>query len=149
MTPTQRRPESGSITVFSAGVLVLSGALVLASFDLMQAVLGRARAQVAADAAALAAAQEIALPTGRSPTDVASEYAAVNGATLRACRCEPGTAEAVVEVETPVNLILVGPDRTVRASARAVIEGPVERDPGRPGTMARNARAGTDGQRPP
>jgi secretion/DNA translocation related TadE-like protein len=145
----QKHPESGSITVFSAGVMVLSGVLVLASFDVMQAVLGRARAQVAADAAALAAAQEIALPTGRSPADVASEYAVLNGATLLACRCEPGTAEAVVEVEAPVALIFVGPARTVRASARAVIEGAAERDPGRPGTMARNARPGTYGQRAP
>jgi hypothetical protein len=73
----------------------------------------------------------------------------MNGATLLVCRCEPGTAEAVVEVETPVSLAFIGPDRTVRASARAVIEGAVESDPGRPGTMARNARPGIHGQRAP
>jgi hypothetical protein len=111
----------------------------------MHVVLGKAKAQVAADAASLAAAQEIALPTGRTPAEVAAEYAAMNGATLITCRCEPGTAEAVVEVETPVPLVFVGPDRTIRASARAVIEGAAERDPGPPGTMSRNARPGIHG----
>jgi secretion/DNA translocation related TadE-like protein len=149
MPRTPRPRERGSITVLSAGILLLAGVLVLATVDLMQAVLGQARAQVAADAASLAAAQEIALPTGRSPAEVAAEYAAMNGAILLVCRCEPGTAEAVVEVEAPVTLVFVGPDRTVRASARAVIEGAVERDPDRPGTMARNARPGIHGQRAP
>jgi secretion/DNA translocation related TadE-like protein len=145
----RRQPETGSVTVLAGGILLLSGALVLASLDLMQAVRGRARAQVAADAAALAAAQEIALPSGRSPAEVAAEYAARNGATLLYCRCDPVTSEAVVEVEAPVTLVFVGPDRTVLASARAVIEGAGERDPGRPGTMARDAGPATQRQRAP
>jgi secretion/DNA translocation related TadE-like protein len=143
------QPEGGSVTVLTGGILLLSGVLVLASLDLMQAVRGQARAQVAADAAALAAAQEIALPSGRVPAEVAAEYAARNGATLLSCRCDPGTTEAVVEVEAPVTLVFVGPDRTVRASARAVIEGAGERDPGSPGTMARDAGPGTQRQRAP
>src|SRR5439155_23147664 len=80
-------------------------------------------AQPAAAAASLAAAQEIAVPSGRPPRAVASEYAERNGATLTSCTCEPGSSEAVVEVEAPVDLVFVGPDRTVRARARAVIEG--------------------------
>jgi secretion/DNA translocation related TadE-like protein len=151
IAPARRRsqPETGSVTVLAGGILLLSGVLVLASVDLMRAVQGRARAQVAADAAALAAAQEIALPSGRSPAEVAADYASKNGATLLSCRCEPGTGEAIVEVEAPVTLVFVGPDRTVRASARAVIEGAGERDPGRPGTMARDAGPGTQRQRAP
>jgi secretion/DNA translocation related TadE-like protein len=118
-----RRREGGSITVLTAGILLLGGALVLASVDLMRAVEVRARAQVAADAAALAAAQEIALPAGRTPAEVAAEYAERNGATLVTCQCDPGTGEAVVEVEASVTFLFVGADGAVRASARAVIEG--------------------------
>lgn len=110
------RREAGSVTILAAGILFLAGVIVLASVDVMRAIQARARAQVAADAAALAAAQEIALPSGRPPAEVAAEYAGRNHATLLSCVCDPGTAEAVVEVEAPVDLIFVGPDRTVRAS---------------------------------
>jgi secretion/DNA translocation related TadE-like protein len=143
------RDQTGSVTVLAAGLLLLAGVLVLASVDLMRAVQARARAQVAADAAALAAAQEIALPSGRTPAEVASEYAGRNQATLLSCRCDPGSGEAVVEVEAPVDLLFVGPDRTVRASARAVIEGAGGRDQGLASTMARDAGSETYGERAP
>src|SRR5439155_26082618 len=69
----------------------------------------------------LAAAQEIALPSGLDPVEVAAEYAQSNGATLQSCQCDAGTSQAVVEVVARVTLIFVGPDRLVRARARAVI----------------------------
>lgn len=132
--PSARGPrgDRGSVTVLTAATLFLAGVIVLASVDLMRVVGAQARAQVAADAAALAAAQEIALPSGRQPQELAVQYAEHNGATLLSCRCDPESGEAVVEVESLVPLMFVGADRTVRASARAVIEGTGER-PGPPG----------------
>lgn len=121
------RPERGSVTVLAAAVLVLCGVLALASADVMRALEARARAQAAADAAALAAAQELAVPSGRSPAEAAWEYAVRNGATLRSCRCQPGTSEARVEVAVSVPLVFLGPAREVVGRARAVVaseEGP-------------------------
>jgi len=114
--------QRGSVTVLAAGSMILAAVLVLASVDIMRAVQGGARAQTAADAAALAAAQEIALPSGSTPSEMAAEYASRNGATLVSCACAPGSTEAVVEVEFTVELIFVGLDRVVHARARAVIE---------------------------
>src|SRR5438552_2031924 len=114
--------EKGSVTILTTAVLFLAGVLVLVSLDLMRTLAAGARAQTAADAAALAAAQEIAVPTGTwSPQDAAAYYAERNGATLRSCTCEPRSSEAVVEVEAPLDLVFLGPDRTVTGRARAVI----------------------------
>jgi len=114
--------ERGSVSVLAAGAMVLAAVLVLASVDIMRAVQGGARAQTAADAAALAAAQEIALPSGQVPADVAADYAVRNGATLVSCVCQPRSTEAVVEVAVTVELVFVGLDRVVHARARAVID---------------------------
>src|SRR5205823_13142311 len=59
--------EVGSVSVLTAGILVLGAVLTLVAVDLMRALLAKARAQTAADAAALAAAQEIAIPSGQDP----------------------------------------------------------------------------------
>jgi Flp pilus assembly protein TadG len=101
--------------------MVLACVLALVAADLCIALRDRAQAQTAADAAALAAAQEIALPSGTTPTDAAATYASLNGATLVGCSCDPGATEAVVTVRYPVHLVFLGPDRTVEAHARAVI----------------------------
>ncbi|HEX9313585.1 MAG TPA: pilus assembly protein TadG-related protein, partial [Actinomycetota bacterium] len=64
------------MTILTTAVLFLAGVLVLVSLDLMRTLAAGARAQTAADAAALAAAQEIAVPTGTwSPQDAAAYYA--------------------------------------------------------------------------
>ncbi|HXF58002.1 MAG TPA: Rv3654c family TadE-like protein [Actinomycetota bacterium] len=119
---TGPRPgERGSVTVLAAALLLLAGVLALASVDLMRALQARARAQTAADAAALAAAQELAVPSGRSPAEAAAEYALRNGGTLRSCRCELGTWEAVVEVAVEMPLSFVGPPREILGRARAVV----------------------------
>ena len=118
-----RRTERGSVTVLVAAVLFLSGVLALATVDLLRALESKARAQTAADAAALAAAQEIAMGSSGNPADAASDYARFNGAALIECSCPQGGSEAVVSVEVPVHLVFVGPDRTVTGRARAVIEG--------------------------
>src|SRR5436305_5721923 len=122
------RRDGGSVSVLAACVLFVAGVLALVSVDVMRTLQARATAQTAADAAALAAAQEIALPSGRAPTDVAAEYASRNGGALLTCSCEPGTSEAEVQVEAPVTLVFLPSGRTVTAAARAVIGA---------GTMAR------------
>jgi secretion/DNA translocation related TadE-like protein len=118
MRPGQR----GSVTVVTAGTLFLAGVLALVAVDLLRTLQAQAAAQTAADAAALAAAQELAIPRGTwTPTDAARFYAERNDATLLQCRCDPGTQEAVVEVQVPVRLVFVGVDRTATAGARAVV----------------------------
>lgn len=103
-------------------MVALAFAAILSAFgaDLARASAGAARAQAAADAAALAAAQELVVPSERTPADVASEYAALDGATVVECRCDPHGDEVVVTVELEVRLPFLGQDRTVTASARAV-----------------------------
>jgi secretion/DNA translocation related TadE-like protein len=109
------------MTLIAAGIMVLSCVLCLITVDLGRAVLARGRAQTAADAAALAAAQEIAIPRGAEPIDVARRFADLNGATLVSCRCDQGASEAVVSVALRVSFVFLGPDRTVTALARAVV----------------------------
>lgn len=72
----------------------------------------RTRAQLAADAAALAAIAESGPYGGGDPEEVAAEYARLNGARLMSCAC-PGGATAM-QVEVAVG--------DVTARARAVIE---------------------------
>jgi secretion/DNA translocation related TadE-like protein len=122
--PIGPREDRASVSVLAAGTLALLMVLSMVSVDLLRALQARARAQAAADAAALAAAQEIALPSGLEPRAAAAHYADRNGATLVACTCELGTSEAVTEVTIEAAFIFLGPDRLVRARARAVIESP-------------------------
>jgi hypothetical protein len=84
------------------------------------------RAQTAADASALAAAQALAIDEeGPEPAALAGEYAERNGAVLETCSCERGTFEATVSVRLPVgDLFLVAGDRTVLARARAQVDLP-------------------------
>jgi secretion/DNA translocation related TadE-like protein len=100
--------------------------MILASFvvDVARASGARIRAQAAADAAALAAAQEQIVPSGRVPGAAAAEYAERNGAKLVSCRCSEHGSEVVVVVEVDVVLPGLGVVRTVRAMARAVVESP-------------------------
>jgi secretion/DNA translocation related TadE-like protein len=116
--------ERGSVSlvlVAAMGLSVILGALIV---DVARASGAKARVQSAADAAALAAAQEQILPSGRGPEDVAAEYAERNGAKLVACRCPEGGRATVVVVELHVRLPGLGVTRAVRAAARAVVEGP-------------------------
>jgi len=119
------RGERGSISVVTAGVALL--ALVLASLtaDLARVLVASSRAQTAADLAALAAAQELAMPTGLDPEVVAGEYAARNGGTLAACTCRAGDLEAVVTVRVATGPLLLLPgERSVTGRSRAVVEVP-------------------------
>jgi D-alanyl-D-alanine carboxypeptidase len=96
------------LALLTAAAVVLGGVYRLE----FQAAELRARAQVAADSAALAAVAESG-PYGRaSPEEVARFYAGRNGAQLLECNCEPGAN--VMQVAVAVD--------TVRAEARAVID---------------------------
>ena len=124
MTRRARRldAERGSITVVAAAVMALVAVLTMGAADVGKALVARERAQAAADAAALAAAQELVMPTGRTPTELAAEYALRNGATLASCTCAPGTTEAVVETRVIVGALLLIPgDHVVVAVARATV----------------------------
>ena len=90
----------------------------------------RSHARTAADAAALAAAQELALPSGADPADVAAVYAERNDAILTDCICAAGTFDAMVTVSIVVDgFLLVTGTRTVTARARAVVDLPGEPPP--------------------
>jgi len=115
--------ERGSVSIVAIAIVAITLAIGLGATDLTKVLIAAARAQGAADAAALAAAQELALASGLQPAEAATEYASRNGAELLECRCDPGTLEAAVRVRVAVrDLILIGGDRSVEARAAAVVE---------------------------
>lgn len=120
------RSERGSVSLLVAGVVAALVVLSMGAADVARVLHAASTAQTAADAAALAAAQALAIDEeGPTPRDLASEYAGRNGAALEACECEPGTFVATVSVRTAVgDLFLVGGDRTVLARARAGVDLP-------------------------
>jgi secretion/DNA translocation related TadE-like protein len=120
------RSERGSVSLLVAGVVAALVVLSMGAADVARVLYAASTAQTAADAAALAAAQALAIEEeGPTPRDLASEYAARNGAALDACECEPGTFVATVSVRMAVgDLFLVGDDRTVLARARAGVDLP-------------------------
>ncbi len=118
------RGERGSVSVVAAAILLATMVLALGAADLARVLIAASRAQTAADAGALAAAQELAFPGEVEPGVIAADLVARNGGRMRACLCEPGTLEARVEVEVPVGrLFLSLDDVVVAARARAVVEG--------------------------
>ena len=87
--------------VMATGAARLGGALV-----------GRARAESAADAAALAAADRLALGGGAAAARSAAERTATsNDARLISCACAGVSAAVVVEVDLPAPLGMFGPAR--------------------------------------
>lgn len=119
------RDERGSVSIIVAAIIAALMVFVLGAADLAKVLTTAASAQTAADAAALAAAQELALPTGLDPGEVAREYAERNGAAVVGCECAAGTFETVVTVRMNVGaLLLFTDDRVVEAKARAVVDLP-------------------------
>jgi len=112
------------VTVVTAGIMAIALVLALGSADVARMVLAKGSAQAAADAAALAAAQDLVLPSDATPADRAAEFARANGATLVACDCPPGSTEAIVTVQLGVSLAFLGGTREVVAQARAVTDFP-------------------------
>jgi secretion/DNA translocation related TadE-like protein len=119
------RRERGSVSIVVAAIVLLALVLSVGVADVARALVARSHARTAADAAALAAAQELALPSGVEPADVAAAYAARNDAILSDCVCAAGTSDATVTVSIVVDgFLLVTGARTVRARARAVVDLP-------------------------
>jgi zinc D-Ala-D-Ala carboxypeptidase len=96
------------------GVAALLLALSLSGFSaaLAQASTSKARAQLAADAAALAAVAESSPHGAGEHESVAARFAAANGARVIECLCEPGAT--AVEVKVAVGDVV--------ASARAIFD---------------------------
>ena len=116
--------ERGSASIVIAVALGFTAIFAAFSADLARVTSVRARAQTAADAAALAAAQELIAPSGRSPGELASEYAERHGARVVRCHCRLGDDEVVVTVELSVSLPYLRQERTLEATARAVVDVP-------------------------
>jgi secretion/DNA translocation related TadE-like protein len=117
--------EHGSVSIVVAAIVLLALVLSVGVTDVARVLVARSHARTAADAAALAAAQELALPSGTDPADVAADYAARNDATLTDCVCAAGTLDATVTVSIVVDgFLLVTGTRTVVARARAVVDLP-------------------------
>ena len=115
--------ERGSVSLVAAGVLVVVLIFSLGAADVGRVLVAQARARTAADAAALAAAQELAIPGPVTPEDEARDFAARNDGDLVSCDCDVGSGEAVAEVRVPVGALFLGSDdRWVWARARAVVD---------------------------
>jgi secretion/DNA translocation related TadE-like protein len=117
--------DRGSVSVvLCAGILVVL-VLLMGTADLGRVLVARSRARTAADAAALAAAQELAVGSQEDPATFAADYAARNGGTLASCTCATGSFDVTVEVSLPVgDLMLVPGSPVVAADARAVVDLP-------------------------
>ncbi len=99
--------------------------VTMGAADVGRALIARSRAEAVADLAALAAAQELALPSGTDPARSAADFAIRNGARLVSCSCAQGASEAVVRVAVRVGgFLLPLPDRDVIGVARAVVDLP-------------------------
>ncbi len=116
--------ERGSVTVVTAALILVVLVLTLGTADVAKVVVARTHARWAADAAALAAAQDLALG-GEDPGAPAAEYANRNGAQLMSCACPAGGTEAVVEVRLRVGgLFLASDGGWASARARAIVDWP-------------------------
>jgi secretion/DNA translocation related TadE-like protein len=119
------RNDRGSVSIVVAGCVAIVLVMAMAAADVVRVLAASSRGQTSADAAALAAAQTLALPDDVVPEERAREYAARNGGALGSCVCEPGTFEARVVVLMEVGpLLLFGDGRSVVARAVAVVDLP-------------------------
>jgi secretion/DNA translocation related TadE-like protein len=119
------RSDEGSVSIVVAGLVAIAVVAAMAAADVVRVLAAASRSQTAADAAALSAAQSLALPDDVTPLERAREYAERNDASLESCVCEPGSFEATVVVRMEVgDLLLFGGGRSVLARARAVVDLP-------------------------
>ena len=114
---TEQSDEPGSAGVMLCGIVAVAAVLTLGLGRVATAGLAVARAQTAADAAALAAAGElVAGRSGGEAERIASLTAAANGARLLRCDCGGPAVVVAVTVTLPAS----GPaSGHVRAAARA------------------------------
>ena len=126
MRPRARlRGEDGSVSVVVAAVVGMALVVTMGAADVGRALIARSRAEAAADLAALAAAQELAFPSGTDPAEFAADFATRNGARLLSCSCAEGSSDAIVRVAVQVRgFLLPIADRDVVGIARAVVDLP-------------------------
>jgi secretion/DNA translocation related TadE-like protein len=119
------RKEQGSVSVVVAAAVAMALVVTMGAADVGRALIARSRAEAVADLAALAAAQELAFPSGTDPADLAAGFAIRNGARLVSCSCAEGSSEAIVRVAVQVRgFLLPLADREVIGIARAVVDLP-------------------------
>ena len=125
--------DDGVISVLMMSLLALAALMCLAVADAANVLLARARAQTAADAAALAAAAVQWRVSGAGdPTAAATSIAEANGAELESCSCalRDDAAVVTVSIATHIRMLGVAPGRvTATATAHADI-GPLFAPPG-------------------
>ena len=108
------RSERGSVSVFTAGVMVMIGVLIVGLTGIGQVLLAKSRAAAAAEAGALAAAPVTFRPFGATGTATreAARLVRANGAELVACSCphDPGYDPRTVTVtaRAPVSVLGLG-----------------------------------------
>jgi secretion/DNA translocation related TadE-like protein len=121
--PHLLRSERGNAAIASLAGMALVMVLLAGLGDLATLFIGRARAQTAADAAALAAAAELIPGIGTDPLSQARRFASENGGRLVGCQCRMGTTEVIVTVAVPVRFVLrrIGTVNQIRARARAEV----------------------------
>lgn len=116
------RSERGSVTIGIVAVILVVLVCTMGVADVGRVLIERSRAEMAADAAALAAAQDLALDAGDPAAD-AAEFATRNGAALMSCECAPGSLDAVVTVRRSFSGLLLMPGtHSLQAEARAVVD---------------------------
>jgi secretion/DNA translocation related TadE-like protein len=116
--------DSGNASISVLGLVAVVAIFTLGLGDLSVYLLARAKAQTAADAAALAAAAELLPGSGRGPAVEARRFAEANGATLLQCLCPPRADAASVRVSVPARFAIlraVGADRVI-GRARAEVD---------------------------
>ena len=121
-----RARDEGSVSLLVAAAIAALVVFAMGVADVARVMLAASRAQTSADAAALAAAQALALDEREPlPAELAADYASINGAVLESCICDPGSFSATVEVRMPVgDLFLFGEGRSAVARARADVDLP-------------------------
>jgi secretion/DNA translocation related TadE-like protein len=114
-----RDRENGSVAVLACGLVAVAVVLTLAVVAVGGAVVLAGRAEAAADAAALAATDSVALGLPSLACTAAGRVAELDGARLIECHVEPDAVEVVVELvgDPPVAL-----GRSVRARSRAEVD---------------------------
>ena len=118
------RSQRGSLSVVCAAAVTIALVCTMGVADVGRVLVERSHAEAAADAAALAAAQDLALGAG-DPTADAARFAVDNGTVLVDCTCAAGGSDAIVTVRRSFSGLLLGPGSlAVQAHARAVVDLP-------------------------
>lgn len=111
-----RPADEGSSTVPAVGIAGAAVALALMVGTIGQGLGARARADAAADLAAIAAVQT----AGGDACAVAAEVAQRNGTRVIECIARPDLGKATVTVEAPLGVRIPGQDEDLAIEATAV-----------------------------